>query len=227
MKCNPNLSSLLLCFFLISSMLSVNAQHSGESYIFQRGDWLSKVAKKAYDNPHLYYRIIEGTNEKAQTDNSFTPITSVNKIQVGQKVWIPKQVGASTEVSAPKEEDAILVALPKTNCEIRVWYNYQVIAIGKLNEKWKEDGLDLATRAHKAYELRHNARINARFMMQNKSEVQMIQARDMGKYGNPDGPTYEYLVKKSTDKGLSQEEAYQNIIDSSSRVSPVFNKECK
>lgn len=219
------LFSLCFSFFVT---FSINGQTVGQPYVFQNGDWLSKVSKRAYGNPHLYYQIIEGTNEKAQADNSYIPITSVNKIQVGQKVWIPKQVGASTEVTAPKaEEEAILVALPKTNCDIRVWYNYQVIAIGKLNEKWAQDGLDLAERAHKAYELRHNARINARFMMQNKTEVEGIQARDLGKYGNPDGPTYDYLVKKSTDKGLSKEAAYKNIIASSSRVSPVFNAKCK
>ena len=108
-----------------------------------------------------------------------------------------------------------------------LWYNYQVVAIGVINQKWKNDGLDLATRAHRAYELRHEARVNARFMMQDQTAVKGLQERDMAKYGNPDGPTFEYLIQKNTDNGLSLEEAYQSIIDSSSRTDQRFNADCQ
>ena len=213
-------------FLLISlTSLQLKAQTPGNAYIAQENDWLSKMAQAAYGNPHLYYKIIDGTNEKALTDNSFNKITSANTIMAGQKFWIPGQGSAGNNGAASK--DGQLVAIPKTNCEIRVWYNYQVVAISVLNEKWKADGLDLETRARKAYELRHAARVNARFMMQDKDEVNGLQARDMAKYGNPDGPTFDYLLKKNTDKGLSVAEGYQSILDSSSRVSKVYNSECQ
>ena len=222
------LKNLLFSTFLLFAFANLSAQTPGSSYLIQFNDWLSKIAEKAYGNPHVYNQIIEGTNAKSLIDNSFRKITAANDLRLGQKVWIPNLADASSPATPPTEEkDGILVALPKTNCEIRVWYNYQVVAIGALNDKWLSDGIDLKTRAEKAYELRHNARVNARFMMQNPIEVKGLQARDLVKYGNPNGPTFDYLIKKNTDKGSSLEKAYQSIINSSSRVSTVYNKDCQ
>jgi len=218
----------LFSTLLFLAFSNLNAQTPGNFYLIQSNDWLSKIAEKAYGNPHVYNQIIEGTNAKSLVDNSFRKITAANDLRLGQKVWIPNLADASAPVSTPTEgKDGILVALPKTNCEIRIWYNYQVVAIGTLNDKWLADGIDLKTRAEKAYELRHNARVNARFMMQSPIEVKGLQARDLIKYGNPNGPTFDYLIKKNTDKGNSLDEAYQSIINSASRVSTVYNKDCQ
>lgn len=209
--------SFMLCGLLLSSFsVSAWSQSEQQAYVIQQGDWLSSIAERAYGNPHLYHRIIDGTNTKAKRDNSFTALTAPNQLRVGQKVWIP---------AAPASTN--LATAPKTDCEIRLWYNYQVVAIGVINQKWKNDGLDLATRARRAYELRHEARVNARFMMQDQTAVKGLQERDMAKYGNPDGPTFEYLIQKNTDNGLSLEEAYQSIIDSSSRTDQRFNADCQ
>lgn len=207
-----------LVIFLLACQLSTPtfAQEVNSAYTIQQNDWLSKIAEKAYDNPHLYYRIIEATNKKAATDPSFSKIKSANGLSVGQKIWIP---------SLPSSKN--LTSVPKTNCEIRLWYNFQIVAVGVINQKWEKDGIDLKTRAHKAYEMRHEARVNARYMMQNKDEVKTLQARDMKKYGNPDGPTFEYLLKKNTDNGLSLEAAYQSIIDSSSKTDTRYNADCQ
>lgn len=71
------------------------------------------------------------------------------------------------------------------------------------------------------------ARVNARFMVQNKEEVKKLQARDNAKYGNPHGPTFEYLLKKMRDKGMTTEAGYQSIIDSSSRTDKNYNSDCQ
>ena len=214
MKSKTNLLTSFLFALLISAQSFAQAPNS--AYTIQESDWLSKISEVAYGSPHLYYRIVEGTNKKAKTDASFTKIGSANALKVGQKVWIPNPPSTTN-----------LTGIPKTNCEIRLWYNFQVVAVGVINKKWEEDGIDLKTRAKKAYELRHQARVNARFMMQNKTEVKALQARDMKKYGNPDGPTFEYLLKKNTDNGLSLEAAYQSIIDSSSRTDSGYNSDCQ
>ncbi len=208
----------LIAVFLFSWLFTVPAfaQTLNSTYTIQQGDWLSKIAQKAYDNPHLYYRIIEGTNKKAASDDSFDNIGSANDLQVGQKIWIP---------ALPSNDN--LTGVPQTNCEIRLWYNFQIVAVGIINKKWEQDGIDLETRAHKAYEMRHEARVNARFMMQNKEEVRVLQARDMEKYGNPNGPTFEYLLKKNMDAGLTLADAYQSIIDSSSRTDTRYNADCQ
>jgi len=148
-------------------------------------------------------------------DKRFAKIASANDIKIGQKIWIPSLKAANN-----------LIEIPKTDCEIRLWYNYQVVAIGVINQKWKQDGIDLKTRAQKAYKMRHEARVNARFLMQEKAAVKALQVRDKQKYGNPDGPTFEYLLKKNTDNGLSLDAAYQAIIDSSSRTNKTYNAAC-
>lgn len=119
------------------------------------------------------------------------------------------------------------LTIPKTDCEIRAWYNYQVVAIPKLNEYWIEQGIGLEERAKKAFELRHNARVYARFMMEDKEDVKKLMARDQEKYGNPNGPTFDYLVQKNKTEGKSEEEAYQAIIDSASQTNQQVNNNCK
>lgn len=217
MKQLLHLLPVFLFYFLIGSP-SVYAQEAGQDYVLKRGDWLSKIASKVYDNPHLYFQIIEATNKRALSDNSYQHISDVSALTPGQKIWIP--------LDKATKNDAVLVAIPKTNCEIRVWYNYQVVAIGVLDKRWQQEGVALKDRAKKAHDLRHAARVNARFMMANKAEVAALQQRDIEKYGNPDGPTFEQLVLKNTKKGLTTEEAYLKIIESSSRVSAVYNAEC-
>lgn len=120
-----------------------------------------------------------------------------------------------------------LVAVPETDCEIRVWYNYQVVAIPVINNRWIKKELSLKERAERAYNLRHNARINARFMMNSPKEMQALQARDMEKYGNPDGPTFDYLVAKSLNSGLTEQQTYENIITSSARTDNSYNAQCE
>ncbi len=228
---------LLMIAFILTSTLSTFAQ-DGQAYTIQENDWLSKIAKQYLNNAQDYQKIIDATNAKAASDPSYKTIKNANDISIGQRVWIPSASSnttttvsttttTTTTTSKPQLKDGNMLKVPATNCDIRVWYNYQVVAIGKINARWKEEGLDLKTRAEKAFELRHNARINARYMMPNQDEVKALQARDMKKYGNPDGPTFEYLVKKNTDKGKTLEEAYEGIIASSSRTSPVYNNECQ
>lgn len=208
---------LLLALFLFQSVLAA-AQTPGKAYLIQPGDWLSKIARKAYNNPSAYKSILQENNKKAAQDPSFATISNSNQLIAGQKIWLP---------ILPSSSSQNIAAVPTTNCEIRLWYNYQVVAIGALAEKWKQDGLSLKERALKAYDRRHEARVHARFLMQNKAEVQQLEERDRVKYGNPDGPTFEYLVRKNTSQGLSLEQAYENIIKSSSQTDTRYNADCQ
>ncbi|OQW95111.1 MAG: hypothetical protein BWK79_03530 [Beggiatoa sp. IS2] len=112
----------------------------------------------------------------------------------------------------------------KTNEEIRQWYNDEVGKIPSLNEKWLSEGINAEERAKRAHEIRHNARLGARAMMQNKQEVTDLQARDQEKYGNPDGPTFEYLVEKNRQKSLQGDAVYEDIIGSSNRTNREYNE---
>jgi len=113
---------------------------------------------------------------------------------------------------------------PKTNEEIRQWYNDVVGQIPSLNEKWISEKLSAEERAKRAHEIRHNARLEARAMMQNQQEVADLQARDQEKYGNPEGPTFEYLVEKNRQKGLQGDAVYEDIVGSSNRTNREYNE---
>jgi len=126
----------------------------------------------------------------------------------------------------PTDDPAYVVTLPKSNCEIRIWYNFQLVAIKTINQRWKEQGIGLIERAKMAHEIRHEARLNGRYMMEDKFEVAALRDRDNKKYGNPDGPTFEHLVAFGKENGLTGDRVYQGIIESSSRVQPVYRSSC-
>lgn len=115
-------------------------------------------------------------------------------------------------------------SVPASNAEIRQWYNDQVATIGQLDQQWQKQGLTPEQRARNAYDIRHGARLKAREYMRDKSEVMQLQARDKEKYGNPDGPTFDYLVEQNRKKGLRGDNAYFEIIGSSERTNADVNK---
>ena len=76
------------------------------------------------------------------------------------------------------------------NEEIRNQYNQQISeGISKLEAdiKLQKRNPNMAD-AKKAWEIRHQARLDARAKM-NPSEAKKLSNRDMKKYGHPDGPT--------------------------------------
>jgi RHS repeat-associated protein len=111
-----------------------------------------------------------------------------------------------------------------TNEEIRQWYNDEVSRIPELNKGWIEEGWSAEERSQAAYEIRHDARMKAREMMTNPDEVEMLRARDLEKYGNPDGPTFESLVDYYSEKGYEGDALYEKIIERSYETSPEYNR---
>ena len=110
-----------------------------------------------------------------------------------------------------------------TNEEIRVYYNKLAAAIGPADEQWKRDGLSAEERAHRAYTMRHDARILTRAMMASPAEVDELRKRDQDKYGNPDGPTFDYLVDAARKKGLTGDAVYESIVASAQRTDAATN----
>jgi len=113
---------------------------------------------------------------------------------------------------------------PKTNAEIRQWYIQQVSAIPQLNKDWINQGLPVQARAEAAWRIRHEARIKARSMMTDPVEVEHLRARDVAKYGSPDGPTFESLVERLKEAGLDEDRIYEAIIDNSYRTDAELNR---
>src|SRR6185503_7659963 len=98
---------LLLALFLFVQMShivhAVNPlpQSDGQAYVVQTGDWLSKLADKFYGDTQAWSTIVEATNAKATSDSTFTPITDPNRIEVGQKLWIPASLTGGTSSTEP------------------------------------------------------------------------------------------------------------------------------
>lgn len=114
--------------------------------------------------------------------------------------------------------------MPKTNAEIRKWYLEQVAQIPELNEQWLAQGLLAKERAKKGWQIRHNARLAARAMMADPEEVEILQARDVAEYGNPDGPAFEFLVQEWREAGLKGNAIYVAIIEGARRTNTGVSK---
>src|SRR2546425_10650816 len=113
---------------------------------------------------------------------------------------------------------------PKTNAEIRQWYLQQIAEIPLLNERWIAEGRTAIGRAREAWRMRHEARLQARSMMANRTEVELLEARDRAKYGNPDGPTFDFLAAKLGSIGLEGDAIFEAIVDNSYRTDPELNQ---
>ena len=111
------------------------------------------------------------------------------------------------------------------NQSIREWYNKQVDPdrITELNKNWEKQGLSCEERAKRTFDIRHDARIKARGFMENPEEVANLRARDLQKYGNPDGPTFKQEVDKYAARGLEGDDVYHSIIKGASRTDAATN----
>ncbi len=149
-------------------------------------------------------------------------ISLLTMLSVPMTTVAESAVVTMSDVSAPQVSSEAVQ--PKSNEEIRQWYNDTVDKIPDLNEQWIAEGVSVEERAKRAHDIRHDARVKAREMMQNKQEVVDLQARDTEKYGNPDGPTFEYLVEKNRQKGLEGDAIYEAIIGSANRTNREYNE---
>lgn len=114
-----------------------------------------------------------------------------------------------------------------TNAEIRAYYNKLASSIGPANEQWKKEGLSVEERARRAFQIRHDARHTSRAMMAIPAEVDALRRRDQEKYGNPDGPTFEWLVERARQKGTTGDAIFEGIIASAQRTDEAFNEVVK
>lgn len=61
-------------------------------------------------------------------------------------------------------------------------------------------------------------------MMADPTEVELLRARDIVEYGNPDGPTFEFLEQQVRKAGLVGDEVYEAIIVGSYKTDAGVNK---
>ena len=66
--------------------------------------------------------------------------------------------------------------------------------------------------------------MTARAMMSDPAELAALQERDRAKYGNPDGPTFDWLLERNQAKGLAGEAAYLAIVESAQKTDANVNQ---
>jgi hypothetical protein len=111
-----------------------------------------------------------------------------------------------------------------SNAEVRRWYLARVAQIPELNQEWLRQGLSLRERAQAAWRVRYEARLQARDMMADPAEVSLLRARDEVLYGDPDGPSFAFLVERLSRAGLAGDAIYEAIIIGSYRTDAGVNK---
>lgn len=108
---------------------------TGDVYIVQAEDWLSKIAEKYYGDILAYPAIVAATNAKASSDASFAYIANPDFIEVGQKLWIPADHSTFSS-TAPAQE--ILTPVAELNFLGATFLAFssddQLLALGNLQE---------------------------------------------------------------------------------------------
>ena len=65
-----------------------------ETYIVQANDWLSKIADKFLGDIEAYPALVAATNQRRQTDHSFSQILDPDQIEIGWKLCVPANPAA-------------------------------------------------------------------------------------------------------------------------------------
>jgi hypothetical protein len=104
-------------------------------------------------------------------------------------------------------ETSLYEALPSV--DVRIWYlrTIQRERVQHQNSAWARRGGSLRQRARLTWQIRHEARIKARNLMKDREERRRLEARDLEKYGNPHGPTFQWLLERLKSRGLTDDEA--------------------
>jgi len=97
----------------------------------------------------------------------------------------------------------------------------------EIAERNRDSALELYAKV--AVELRQGMRWQARDRMPNIDEVRNIQARDNEVYGDPDGPSYEWLIQKYTNRAGGGVNIKKMIADTaiyfaSQTSNPTYNR---
>ncbi|MDE7332663.1 MAG: hypothetical protein K2O16_10615 [Lachnospiraceae bacterium] len=100
-----------------------------------------------------------------------------------------------------------------SNVDARKWYLEQEAKIPDLID----DSLPLEQQARQAFELRNQYRMQARELMSDRQLAESLYATDPNL-------TWEQIIQKQIDKGLSGDDIYKAIIESSQRSRTSVNQ---
>lgn len=120
-----------------------------QTYVVQKGDWLSTIAQKFLGDVKAYTTIQQATNDAAKNDASFATIADANKIKVGQKLCIPpvtavpgRELAGIYTTVGPAADASALVETLVLGGDGQVRYTLDYIGKASIDAKgtWKQEG---------------------------------------------------------------------------------------
>lgn len=110
-----------------------------------------------------------------------------------------------------------------SDSEVRDWYLRKIATIPELDAEWQNSQVSLEERARRAWKIRHDARREARELMDSRVDVVALKLRDLVIYGHTSGPTFAQLVSAGRRAGLSPEETHRRIISGAQTTNSFVN----
>jgi hypothetical protein len=106
-----------------------------------------------------------------------------------------------------------------SNREIRRLYIDRISQISKRDKEWTRQGLTAEDRARRCWRIRHEARLSARDLM-SQQERTLLENRDFQKYGDKNGPSFEWKVRQAAARGYEGDAIFESIIQGASSTNP-------
>ncbi|MCB9547862.1 MAG: hypothetical protein H6706_18740 [Myxococcales bacterium] len=106
---------------------------------------------------------------------------------------------------------------------IRWIYVCRAYGIAAANRGWRAEGQAAEQRARQASDIRRVAKSTARAMMADQALAASLGQRDQEKYGDPEGPTFDWLVEKARASGLTGDAVYEDIVRSAAHTNDEVN----
>ena len=108
------------------------------------------------------------------------------------------------------------------NIVTRYWYHTFIAELGNMHKalerKIELKQLSWDEYAKLAFDMRHHARVYTRALMADQMAEALLERRDQMKYGNREGPTFEYLLEEQRKMHKTPEESDRAIVYSSIRT---------
>jgi hypothetical protein len=175
------------------------------------------VVNVAQTNMHNFYLQIIREEKRAEMPNVMAIELNV-KSQALFRALNHAREAANAKVGFNSDKPRLLASE-----QARRWYK-EYINTGIEFVKNNYGGQSLENQAKLAFAVRHGARVEARDLMDNSLTWCIAHVRDLASYGNVDGPSFNSLIDQHRKNGLSSEQAFQKVLETSTKTNQLVDE---